>query len=79
MQINLFQWVREGVRQSVLLGVADAVDDLGNPDGNGKFSKSIRDMARENAIDAGLVSGTPNRRRLGKSLKEITPAQKAKS
>lgn len=79
MQINLFQWVREGVRQSVLMGVADAVDDLGSPDGNGKFSKSIRDMARQNAIDAGLVGEAPTRRRLGKSLKEISPAAKPKS
>ena len=29
MQPNFFQWIREGVKQSVLLGVTDAVDQLG--------------------------------------------------
>lgn len=31
MQLNLFTWIREGVRQSVLLGVSDAVESLGTP------------------------------------------------
>ena len=72
MQINLFNWVRQGVRQSVLLGVADAVDDLGSPEGDTKFSKSIREVVKQSAIEAGFTgNSTAGRRRLGKSLKEI--------
>lgn len=79
MPINLFQWVREGVRQSVLLGVADAVEDLGSPDGKDKFSKSIRDFARQNVTESDLAGSPTRRRRLGKSLKDINPAEKATS
>jgi len=27
--MSFFQWVREGVRQAVVLGLADAIDDVG--------------------------------------------------
>ena len=29
--MNFFGWIRDGVRQSVLLGVSDAVEQLGTP------------------------------------------------
>ena len=29
--MNFFSWVRDGVRQAVLLGVSDAVGDIGTP------------------------------------------------
>ena len=28
--MSFFQWVREGVRQAVVLGFADAIEDVGN-------------------------------------------------
>lgn len=76
MQISLFNWVRQGVRQSVLLGVADAVDDMGSPEGDTKFSRAIRDVVKQNAVDAGLVASPTSRRRLGKSLKDIETTEK---
>lgn len=30
MKINFFDWIREGVRQSVLLGLSDAASDIGS-------------------------------------------------
>ncbi len=30
MRINFFDWVREGVRQSILLGLSDAADEIGS-------------------------------------------------
>lgn len=71
MQINLFQWLRQGVRQSVLLGVADAVDDIGSPDKNANFSKAIRDIAKRSAEEMKVASAGGTRKRLGKTLKEI--------
>ena len=35
MSLNVFTWIREGVKQSVLLGVSDALEDIGAaPDGD---------------------------------------------
>jgi hypothetical protein len=31
MSANFFEWIRDGVRQSVLLGVSDAIEELGTP------------------------------------------------
>lgn len=31
MSVNFFEWIRGGVRQSVLLGVSDAIEQLGTP------------------------------------------------
>ena len=30
MKINFFDWIREGVRQSILLGLSDAAIDIGS-------------------------------------------------
>lgn len=79
MDFNFFTWLREGVRRSVLLGVSDAVQDLGAPEegeihprlaqagltGALSQQKAIGDTApRRNAAGGG-------RKRLGKSLSEI--------
>ena len=29
LTMSFFEWVREGVRQAVVLGLADAIDDVG--------------------------------------------------
>jgi hypothetical protein len=29
MNLNVFTWIREGVRQSVLAGVSDAIEQMG--------------------------------------------------
>ena len=34
MDFNFFNWIRDGVKKSVLLGVSDAVDEIGVPDGD---------------------------------------------
>ena len=31
MNVNFFEWLRDGVRQSVLLGVSDAIEQIGTP------------------------------------------------
>jgi hypothetical protein len=91
-QTGLFGWIREGVKQSVLLGVSDAMEVLGVPDETGSLHPSIANgqsveaLARntrnrrvaQNPADTsqdGASSGaTAPRKRLGKSLKDLSPA-----
>ena len=34
MQLNVFAWIRAGVKLSVLLGVSDAIESIGSPQGD---------------------------------------------
>lgn len=74
--INFFNWLRDGVRQSVLLGVSDAVEQLGTPAAEDELHPSVANFL---AVDS-KAGGTPRltnstkgkgRKRLGKSLKEM--------
>ena len=74
MNMNFFQWLRDGVRQSVLLGVSDAVDTIGLPE-NESDEKNTPALA---AILGGEDKPKPkrgaSRKRLGKSLKDMDAA-----
>ncbi len=70
---NVFTWIREGVKQSVLLGVSDALEQLGStPDGE-EAKPRLLDLARRS--EALTVSETPRTetkpKRLGRSLREL--------
>ena len=78
--MNFFAWIREGVRQAVLLGVADAVDSLGaNPDG-GDYRQRIGDALRASPDAtqwrrlAGPSTGNSGRKKLGRGLEDIQAA-----
>jgi hypothetical protein len=76
MQFNFFGWLREGVKQSVLLGVSDAVENLGLPPDSEEGNQQLLTMLRSNAEAAALpaaseAKGNGGRRRLGRSLKNI--------
>lgn len=75
MQPNFFQWIREGVKQSVLLGVTDAVDQLGTIPHSEKLNEQIRgilDFDDEPRTASGRVApgSSSGRKRLGRSLKD---------
>lgn len=79
MQLGFFAWIREGVRQSVLLGVSDAAEQLGIPGEDEattqEFLASLRQaepiVAATGAIEEGTTPRVNNRRRrLGRSLKD---------
>ncbi|MEQ8789125.1 MAG: hypothetical protein RIC55_22625 [Pirellulaceae bacterium] len=84
MQMNFFGWIREGVKQSVLLGVSDAVENLGMPpeseESNEKLLSFLRDETGGQALPAPRgASGGKNaggKRRLGRSLKTIAADEK---
>lgn len=86
--MNFFAWIREGVRQAVLLGVADAVDSLGSTPDGGDYRQRIGEVLRASP-DAGQwkrlagPSAVTGRRKLGRGLEEIqasinTPASPQK-
>lgn len=80
MNVNFFTWIREGVKHSVLLGVGDAIETLGTPETNEADRDALLNFLRSDDKKIENKSTTKrastNRRRLGKSLKEIGPADK---
>jgi len=80
MNFNFFDWLRDGVRQSVLLGVSDAVEQIGTPDNAAELNPEV--AALLNDAPTGTSSPTKRKRvarkggtqkRLGKSLQELNP------
>ena len=86
MQFNLFSWIREGVRRSVLMGVTDAVDAIGEPVGSegkkDRLSKLIEFTPQPAGSTAGstatINSAGGKRKRLGRSLKDFSPGESSK-
>jgi hypothetical protein len=90
---GLFQWIREGVRQSVLLGVSDALESIGTPEDSSKLHPALMALSQPTsgsgfgvssfgAIDSEgavrKVNPSASKKRLGRSLKDIeTPAKPA--
>jgi hypothetical protein len=83
--INFFGWIRDGVRQSVLLGVSDAIDQLGTPPTADQLHPGVVAFLQNGPADnrsnilADQLPGTQrtataNRKRLGRSLKDIEPS-----
>ncbi len=70
---NVFTWIREGVRQSVLLGVSDALEQLGPATDGEEAKPRLLDLARRS--DLLPTDETPRTeakpKRLGRSLREI--------
>lgn len=71
MNVNVFGWIREGVRQSVLMGVADAMDSIGTPPSGEDLRPKLMDSIRRNSESAAALAGPAKPRRLGKSLKDL--------
>ena len=87
---DFFTWIREGVRRSVLMGVADACDTLGTHPGenetDGSMSRRITsylqgdDSQRPTRASLTAGGGGTSRRKLGRGLTvEIPPATDGKS
>ena len=74
MSFNLFDWLRSGVRDSVLLGVTDAVQTMGMPhDESSKdkilgFLKTDSDSQVRRITNGAAPAGT---KKLGRGLSEI--------
>jgi len=73
MNVNLFLWIREGVKQSVLLGVSDAIEAIGTPENSEDIGPRLLEFMKQGSSDAAAKSGGPasQRKRLGRSLKDL--------
>ncbi len=73
MNMNFFEWLRDGVRQSVLLGVSDAVEQIGVPDNEKDVQPALAALLEggETSTKTRRKSTTSSRKRLGKSLKDM--------
>ena len=78
--LGVFEWLREGVRRSILLGVSDAFEQIGTTDTSTDLHPQLAIALRNSAPRALEVSGEPaaqrslskpERRRLGRSLDQI--------
>jgi hypothetical protein len=82
MQFNFFNWVRDGVKQAVLLGVSDAVETIGTPLDDKTLSERLQ-AAMEPRLEAATVTatakvgGTTKRKRLGRTLKDIDGSEES--
>ncbi len=79
--MQFFQWLREGVRQAVVLGLADAVEDVGararEEDFGPALAQSLRDrlsVVKEPMVLAAAETPATGRRRLGRSLDALRKA-----
>ena len=78
--MSFFQWLREGVRQAVVLGLADAVEDVGTRGRDEDLGTSLAQSLRERLTvtrTPGVVEANPpapGRRRLGRSLDALRKA-----
>jgi hypothetical protein len=84
MTMSFFQWVREGVRQAVVLGLADAMDDVGtrsrDEDLGAALAQTLRDrlavVKEPTVLESTAATGQQagGRRRLGRSIEGLRKA-----
>jgi hypothetical protein len=81
--MSLFEWVRAGVRQAVVLGFADAMEDVGSRTREEDFGATLAQSLRgrlEVQPEPTVIESAPTgsgRRRLGRSITKSSPAAKA--
>jgi hypothetical protein len=78
--LGVFDWLREGVRRSILLGVSDAFEQIGTTDATAELHPQLAGVLRSTAPRVLEAAGEPapqrsisktERRRLGRSLDQI--------
>ena len=77
--MNFFSWVRDGVRQAVLLGVSDAVGDIGTPPEGDDIGQRLLQALRSGqpVITEARSQEHTARKKLGRSLEQIQATAKA--
>ncbi|MFK8113560.1 MAG: hypothetical protein AB8B91_15270 [Rubripirellula sp.] len=71
MNVNFFEWLRDGVRQSVLLGVSDAIEQIGTPADSDELHPNVAALLQGEAPKTKRSAKGAGRKRLGKTLKEM--------
>lgn len=76
-QFNFFSWIREGVKHSVMMGVADALEDLGAPPNQDEAASQVMrfltssEETKALPATAGSTRRGGSQKRLGRSLKDV--------
>lgn len=72
MNVNFFDWMRQGVKQSVLLGVSDAIETMGTPNDTDELHpRMLAFLQEEGNAPKKVGSRTRGKKRLGRSLNEL--------
>ena len=71
MNVNFFEWLRDGVRQSVLLGVSDAIEQIGTPADSDELHPNVAALLQGDSPKSKRTGNSGGRKRLGKSLKDM--------
>jgi hypothetical protein len=77
MNFNFFDWIRQGVKESVLMGVSDAVGHLGTPREGDDVSQRLLGFLQESPATISptkQISSSPKHRKLGRTLEDIQAA-----
>lgn len=83
MNFNFFDWIREGVKRSVLLGVSDAVQQMGMPQDEQSSKETILAFLQEETKPTTgnrkrlVTSGSTPSRKLGRSINDIHTGKNA--
>ena len=75
--MNFFSWIRDGVRHAVLLGLSDAVGDIGTPFEGDDISQRLLQALQtgQPALADARSPDRPVRKKLGRSLEQIQTAK----
>lgn len=71
MQFNVFDWIRAGVKRSVILGVSDAMEAIGSPDGDEAHAKLLQLLPATAEVADPALATSGKRKRLGRSLRDF--------
>ena len=72
MNLNVFSWIRDGVKQSVLLGFSDAIEQIGVPPNGEELSPAMKELVAAGGAAPKRVRGGA-KKRLGRTLKDMNP------
>lgn len=76
MKISFFDWIREGVRQSILLGLSDAALEIGSEkDVEVLNQQLLASLQRQRITDEAPPPARGRRKALGRSLNQIVQSQ----
>jgi hypothetical protein len=74
MQFNVFDWIRAGVKRSVILGVSDAMEAIGSPDGDEAHARLAALLPATAEVTDPAIGAGGKRKRLGRSLRDFDGA-----
>jgi len=70
MSFNLFDWIREGVKRSVIQGVSEALESIGSPAGDNGPAKLAHLLSTVDGPTS-VMTGSLKGKRLGRSLRDV--------